>query len=149
MKMEASTIGDTNAGMQQIQSQLEILTLQIQDIKKRKEVREELWCTKCRSEGQSKEQCPILRNYMVSGASNPLYVGSDLWCEICKTRGEHRLEDCYLLQKYVQTRRNLYCKFCKSIGNDKNNCWAYEVMMERGDDSYRMKVEEHGHEENR
>jgi len=42
------------------------LTLQLQDIKKIKEVREEVWCTKCKSEGHSKEQCPLFRNYMAS-----------------------------------------------------------------------------------
>lgn len=46
MKIEASPIGDTNASMQQIQIQLANLTLQLQDLKKSKEVREEVWCTK-------------------------------------------------------------------------------------------------------
>ena len=36
MKMEALPIGDNNAGMQQIQIQLENLTLQIEGIKKGK-----------------------------------------------------------------------------------------------------------------
>lgn len=40
IKLEASPIEDTNKGMRQIQSQMVNLTLQIQDIKKRKEVRE-------------------------------------------------------------------------------------------------------------
>lgn len=71
-----------------------------------------------------------------------------MWYEICKTRGQHCSEDYYLLQKYVQTLRNLYCKFCKSVGHYENNCQAYEIMMEHGVDAYRMKIEEHGHEEN-
>lgn len=139
MKLEDSPIGYTNAGMQQIQIQLANLTLQIQYIKKIKEVREEVWCTKCRSEGHSKEKCPIFRDYMASGALDPLNAGSYLWCEICKVGGQHRSEDCYLLQKYVHTTRNLYCKFCKSVGHDENNCRSYELPMEHSADTYRMK----------
>ena len=41
MKLEASPIGETGIGMAQIQNQLANLTLQLQDMKKRKEVREE------------------------------------------------------------------------------------------------------------
>ena len=36
----------------------------------------------------------------------------------------------------------------KSVGHDENNCRAYELMMESGADTYRMKEEEHGQEEN-
>lgn len=75
---------------------------------------------------------------MDSGALNPLNIESSLWCEIFKTRAEHRSEDCYLLQIYVQTPKNLYCEFCKSIGHDENHCRAYELMMERDADTYRM-----------
>ena len=45
MKLEASPIGDGAAGMIQIQSQLANLIIQLQDIKRRKEVQEDLWCT--------------------------------------------------------------------------------------------------------
>ena len=48
MKLEASSIAGGATGMVQIQSQLDNLTLQIQDIKKGKEGQEDLWCTKCR-----------------------------------------------------------------------------------------------------
>ena len=46
MKLEASPLQEASAGMAQIQSQLANLTLQLQDIKKGKEIREEVWCTK-------------------------------------------------------------------------------------------------------
>ena len=46
MKLEASLIAEASAGMAQIQNQLANLTLQLQDIKKGKEVREYFWCTK-------------------------------------------------------------------------------------------------------
>lgn len=115
---------------------------------KSKEVREEVWCPNYKSEGQSKEQFPLLGNYVASGAQNPLNVRSSLWWEICKSRHEHRPEDSYLLQKYVKTPRNLYCKFYKLVGHDENHCQYYELMMEHTDDAYRMQEEEHRNEDN-
>ena len=72
MKLEASPIAETSAGMTQIQSQLAHLTLQLQDIKKGKETREEVWCTKCITEGHSKEHCLVFVEYLASGAPNLL-----------------------------------------------------------------------------
>ena len=72
MKLEASPIVETCVGMAQIHNQLANLTLQLQDIKKGKEVRDEVWCTKCRTEGHSREHCPIFVEYLASGAPNPL-----------------------------------------------------------------------------
>ena len=72
MKLEASPIAETSAGMAQIENHLANLTLQLQDIKKGKEVREEVWCTKCRIEGHSREHCPIFAKYLATGAPNPL-----------------------------------------------------------------------------
>ena len=46
MKSEASLIVETSSRMAQIQNQLANLTLQLQDMKKGKEVSEEVWCTK-------------------------------------------------------------------------------------------------------
>ena len=45
MKLEASLVGESTFGMNQIQAQLANLTLQLQDIKKAKEDRDDLWCT--------------------------------------------------------------------------------------------------------
>ena len=72
MKLEASPIADGAIGMVQIQSQLANLTLQLQDINKGKEGQEDLWCTKCRTDGHTKDNCPTFMNYVVSGAPNPL-----------------------------------------------------------------------------
>ena len=44
MKLEASPIGDGVARMIQIQSQLDNLTIQLQDIKRGKELQEDLYC---------------------------------------------------------------------------------------------------------
>lgn len=82
MKLEASLIVETSAGMVQIQNQLANLTLQLQDIKKGKQVRQEVWCTKCKTEGHSKEHCPVYVEYMVSGVPIPLPQAQDPWCEI-------------------------------------------------------------------
>ena len=70
MKLESSLIGETDVGMMQIQSQLDNLTLQLQEIKKSKEVQEELWCTRCRIEGNHKDNFPKLMKYVTIGASN-------------------------------------------------------------------------------
>ena len=72
MKLEALSIAKTSAGMAQIQNQLANLTLQLQDIKKGKEVREEVWCAKCRTEGHSREHCSVFVENLASGMPNPL-----------------------------------------------------------------------------
>jgi len=104
MKLEALLIDETSVGMVNIQNQLANLTLQLHDMKKGKEVREEVWCTRCRTEGHSKEHCPIFVEYLESGAPNPLPQARGPWCEICKVNG-HRSQECPLLQKYVQTSK--------------------------------------------
>ena len=58
MKLEASPIGENVVGMNQIQVQLENLTLQLQDIKKVKENHEYIWCTRCRTDGHTKDNFP-------------------------------------------------------------------------------------------
>ena len=56
MKLEASPIAEIVVGMNQIQVQLENLTLQLQDIKKEKEEHDDLWCTRCHVDGHTKEK---------------------------------------------------------------------------------------------
>ena len=70
MKLEAFPIAETSLGIVQIQKQLSKLTLQLEDIQKGKQVREEVWCTKCRTKGHSKEHYPVYAEYMVGGAPN-------------------------------------------------------------------------------
>ena len=72
MKLEASPIADGAERMVHIQLQLANLTLQLQDIKKGKEGQVDLWCTKCRTDGHTKDNCPTFMNYVTSGAPNPL-----------------------------------------------------------------------------
>ena len=73
MDMEASPIDDDAAGMVQIKSDMANLMIQLQDIKKGKEAQEYLWCTKCRTNGHTKDNCVTFMNYVSSGAPNPLY----------------------------------------------------------------------------
>ena len=72
MKLEALSIAETSPRMVQIHNQLSNLTLKLQDIQKGNQVREEVWCTKCRIVGHSKEHYLVYTEYMVSGAPNLL-----------------------------------------------------------------------------
>ena len=72
MKLDTLPIAETSLGMVQIHNQLSNLTLQLQDMQKGKQVREEVRCTKCRMEGHSKEHCPVYTEYIASGEPNPL-----------------------------------------------------------------------------
>ena len=96
MKLQPSSIAETSPGMVQIQNQLSNLTPQLQDIQKGKQVREEIWCTKCITEGHSKKHCKVYKEYMVSGAPNTLPQERGPQCKICRTNG-HRPQDCPLL----------------------------------------------------
>ena len=55
MRLEASPMSESTLGMDQLQQQLVNITLELQSLKKGKEVREEIWCTRCQTEGHSKE----------------------------------------------------------------------------------------------
>ena len=57
MKLEASPIGETVVGMNQIQAQLANMMLQLQDIKNAKEYRDDLWCTQCHVGRHTKDTC--------------------------------------------------------------------------------------------
>ena len=72
MKLEASPVGESVVGMNQIQAQLENLTIQLQDIKKVKEYRDDTWCTRCHANGHTKDNYPSFQNYLVSRGPNPL-----------------------------------------------------------------------------
>ena len=143
MKLEASPLAETSTGMTTLQTQLANLTLQIHELKKGKEVMQDIWCIKCRAQGHSKDNCLVFIEYLASGAPNPLPRTQGPWCEICKTQG-HPPQQCPLLQKYVQTPKNLYCIFCKSVGHDQQDCRAYDLMSERTQDVYRVQADTQG-----
>jgi hypothetical protein len=141
MKLESTPMGESNLGMSQILSQLTSLSLEVEDMKKDKgkDKREDIWCVRCRSEGHEKEHCPLLNEYLAFGALSPLKKVTLPWCEVCRNR--HRPGECYYMKKYVQTPKNLYCTFCKSIGHDDRDCRAYDLMHERSRDIYKIQGE--------
>lgn len=99
MRLEASLVQDTNVGVQQVQSQLEILHMELQSLKIGKEaqpkVRVEVWCIKCKDKGHDKGHCPIYQNYLIGGGPVPLKLENiagpstrvPLWCVICLIMG--------------------------------------------------------------
>jgi hypothetical protein len=137
MKLESSPVGDSG-GMVQVQMQLVALTIQLEELTKGKEKCEQVWCTKCRTEGHHKDECPTFMQYLVTGALNPLLGGG--YCEICKKWGHHPTE-CPLLQKYQSTPKNLFCNFCKSVGHEEKDCRAFDLMREHTSDMYRIQEE--------
>ena len=67
-------------------------------------------------------------------------AGPALWCAIYQVARKHAMDNCHLLQKFVQTPQQLFCNFCKSIGHDECNYRSYELMMDRTP-SYRVQAE--------
>jgi hypothetical protein len=41
----------------------------------------------------------------------------------------------------VSNLKQIFLKFCNSVGHDKKNCRSYDLMIEHCDGAYRMKVE--------
>ena len=87
MKLEASLVGEIDVGMNQIQAQLANLTLQLQDIKKAKEDRDDIWCTRCHASGHTKDTCLTFHNYLLLGSPRPFSGVSAPWCCICQVYG--------------------------------------------------------------
>ena len=85
MKLETAPAED-NSSIAQIQAQLAEMALELRNMKKGKSLQEEVWCTRCKTEGHDKEQCPVLRNYLNTSAPNP-FNPTVLYCEICRTTG--------------------------------------------------------------
>jgi hypothetical protein len=74
MKLEASPVGENNAGMAQVQSQLAALTIQLQEIMKGKEKHEGVWCITCRTEGHHKDECPTFSTIFEYRSSKSIRV---------------------------------------------------------------------------
>ena len=127
--------------MNQIQAKLANLTLQLQDFKKVKEDRDDLWCTRCHASRHTKDTYPMFRNYLLSGAPNPLNRVGAPWCRIDQVYG-HQHENCDYMQKMVTKLEILYCTFCRSVGHDDKNYHAYDLLQERMYDSYFFKGED-------
>ena len=67
MKLEASPLEETTTGMTTLQNQLANLTLQIHELKKGKEVMQDIWCLWCKSQGHTKDNCPVFAEYLRQG----------------------------------------------------------------------------------
>ena len=87
MKLEASPVGENGAVMMQIQPQLANIKLKIQNIKKGKEIPEEIWCTICIIECHHKYSCPTFLNYLASGVLNLINSQGIPWCRLFQIRG--------------------------------------------------------------
>ena len=85
MKLETAPVKD-NSGIVQIQAQLAAMALELRDMNIGKPSREEVWCTHCRTEGHDKDRCPLVRNYLNTGAPNP-FPSQVLYCELCRITG--------------------------------------------------------------
>jgi hypothetical protein len=117
---------------------LAALTIQLEELTKGKDKREQVWCTKCRTEGHHKDKFPSFTYYLATKAPNPL-PGRGYY-EICKKWGHHPTEF-LLLQKYQSTPRNLFCKFFKPIGHEEKDCRAFDLMREKTSDMYKIQEE--------
>ena len=90
-----------------------------QDKTIRPEVHEEVWCVKCKSQGHDRDHCPIFTNYIEGGGIMPLRPEAQagpstvlsLWFSIYQVAEKHAMDNCHLLQKYVQMPQQLFCNF--------------------------------------
>lgn len=100
---------DLNLGVQQIHAQLQNICLEMQILKQDRivglEVREEMWCLKCKGQGHDKDHYRVFVNYIIGVGLIPLKpeaqagpsVGPPLWCAICQVAGKHTTDNCHLL----------------------------------------------------
>ena len=92
--------------------------MKLQDIKRGKELQEELWCTGCITNGHHTDNFWTLMNCIAAGEQNSINTQGMPWCRICQARG-HEFEECMYLENIVSTPTSMYCKFCKAIGHDE------------------------------
>ena len=100
MKLEALPVGETAVRMNHIRAQLANMMLQLQYIKKSKEDRDDIWCTRCHASKHTKDTCPAFQNHLLLGCLNPLSSVDAPWCHICQVYG-HQHENCVYMQKMV------------------------------------------------
>lgn len=113
MRLQKTPMQDANLGVQHIHMQLQNLCLEFQSLKKYiivwPEVREEIWCLKCKHRGHDKDRCLVFTNYVAARGSMPPRLeaqagpstGPALWCAICQVARKHVTNNCHFLQKFV------------------------------------------------
>ena len=143
MRLHETLIQDPGLGVQQIHAQLYNLCLEMQSLKQDRaplpEACEEVWCIKCKGQGDDKDHCPVFANYLarvgpmllrIEVQAGPS-VAPALWCAIYQIGGKHTTDNCHLLQRYTQTPQQLFYNFCKSVGNAERTYCNYELMMDQ------------------
>lgn len=134
IRLHETPMQDPNLGFQQIHVQLQNIFLKMKNLKQDRTVRQEackeIWCWKCKGQGHAKDRCPVFANYIIGGGPTLLRpesqagpsAGPVLWCAICQVVGKHMIDNCHLLQKFVQTLQHLFYKFCRLVGHDEHTC---------------------------
>lgn len=152
IRLHETSMQDLNLGVQQIHAQLQSLCLEMQSLKQDiivpLEVRKEIWCLKCKGRRHDKDHFSAFVNYTRGGGPIPLRPEAQaglstvpaLWRAICQVVGKHTIDNCHLLQKFVQTPQQLFCNFSRSVGHDERNCQSYELMMDKTL-AYRVHIE--------
>lgn len=143
MWLHETQIQYPNLQVHQIHSQLKNLYLEMQSLKQdrivRLEVYEEVWCVQCKGQGHDKYHCLVFANYIMGGGPMQLRPKSQegpsavpaLWCAIFQIGGKNAMDNCRLLQKYMQNSQQLFCNFYRLVGHDERTCRSYELMIDR------------------
>ena len=88
MRLETTALElENSSGVSQLQSQLEASTLKLEKLAKGKEKIQEVWCTRCGSEGHHQNECLMMKGYTVIGDSNLFPQNHVQWCEMCQRWG--------------------------------------------------------------
>ena len=115
--------------------------VEIQNLRKERgaEASPERWCIRCQVNGHTKDNCPLLTDYMQVGGPSPLQPreavgpsGLVLWCDDCRVVGLHDTNHCPHLAAYILQVKQQWCRFCRSVGHDEKNCRTYDLMIDRG-----------------
>ena len=124
--------------MAQVQMKLVALIEKLKQLSARKVVRKNVLCIFCRTEGNHKNECTMLNNYMSVDAPSPFLAIPKI--ELCAIRISwgHAPPSFLMLQKYYITTHAPFWEFYKSIRHDVNNCHTLKLMKDNTTDSYRV-----------
>jgi hypothetical protein len=71
--MEENQYQKTDIAIEELKEDLKNLTIQLNQ-NKRKDKKEDVWCTTCTIEGYHKNECPTFTQFMEIGIPNPLPI---------------------------------------------------------------------------
>ena len=104
--------------------------MEIQNLRKERgmEASPKRCCIQCRVNGHTKDNCPLLVDYIqVKGPSllHPREAagpsGLMLWCDDCRVVGLHDTKHCPRLAAYIPEVKQQWCRFFRSVGHDEQN----------------------------